>query len=111
MAAPIKEPLISISKQTCQNPGAKQSSPEPPSLDTDPDNEPQTQPGVPYLGVLTTRILLFRVLYKGPLFSETRLSKGLQRRFDMFLYIKTSSDWALKAASALNLFRPQTLNS
>ena len=27
--------------------------------------------GVPYLGVLTIRILLFRVLYWGPLFSET----------------------------------------
>ena len=27
--------------------------------------------GVPYFGVLTIRILLFRVLYEGPLFSET----------------------------------------
>ena len=27
--------------------------------------------GVPYFGVLIIRILLFRVLYKGPLFSET----------------------------------------
>ena len=27
--------------------------------------------GVPYLGVLIIRILLFRVLYQGPLFSET----------------------------------------
>ena len=27
--------------------------------------------GVPYLGVLKIRILLFKVLYKGPLFSET----------------------------------------
>ena len=27
--------------------------------------------GVPYLGVLIIRILLFRVLYSGPLFSET----------------------------------------
>ena len=26
---------------------------------------------VPYFGVLTIRILLFRVLYSGPLFSET----------------------------------------
>ena len=27
--------------------------------------------GVPYFGVLIIRILLFRVLYRGPLFSET----------------------------------------
>ena len=27
--------------------------------------------GVPYFGVLIIRILLFRVLYQGPLFSET----------------------------------------
>ena len=27
--------------------------------------------GVPYFGVLMTRIPLFRVLYSGPLFSET----------------------------------------
>ena len=27
--------------------------------------------GVPYLGVLIIRILLFRVLYRGPIFSET----------------------------------------
>ena len=27
--------------------------------------------GVPYFGVLIIRILLFRVLYSGPLFSET----------------------------------------
>ena len=27
--------------------------------------------GVPYFGVLIVRILLFRVLYQGPLFSET----------------------------------------
>ena len=29
---------------------------------------------VPYLGVLMIRILLFRVLYWGPLFSETPMS-------------------------------------
>ena len=34
--------------------------------------------GVPYLGVLIIRILLFRVLYKGPLFSETP-NKGFIR--------------------------------
>ena len=33
--------------------------------------------GVPYLGVPTIRILLFRVLYKGPLFSETPKSPSL----------------------------------
>ena len=27
--------------------------------------------GVPYFGVLIIRILLFRVLYQGPIFSET----------------------------------------
>ena len=31
---------------------------------------------VPYLGVLKIRILVFRVLYKGPLFSETPKSNG-----------------------------------
>ena len=30
--------------------------------------------GVPYFGVLILRILLFRVLYWGPLFSETPIS-------------------------------------
>ena len=30
--------------------------------------------GVPYLGVLIIRILLFGVLYKAPLFSETPIS-------------------------------------
>ena len=33
---------------------------------------------VPYLGVLIIRILLFRVLYWGPLFSETPKYKSLQ---------------------------------
>ena len=32
------------------------------------------QLGVPYLGVLIIRILLFRVLYSCPLFSETPIS-------------------------------------
>ena len=27
--------------------------------------------GIPYFGVLIVRVLLFRALYKGPLFSET----------------------------------------
>ena len=36
--------------------------------------------GVPYFGVLIIRILLFRVLYWGPLFSETPISgRQLQR--------------------------------
>ena len=36
--------------------------------------------GIPYFGVLITRILLFRVLYWGPLFSETPswVLKGLE---------------------------------
>ena len=34
----------------------------------------QLKPLVPYFGVLIIRILLFRVLYWGPLFSETPLS-------------------------------------
>ena len=36
--------------------------------------------GVPYFGVLIMRILLFRVLHWGPLFSETPISvkKGME---------------------------------
>ena len=34
--------------------------------------------GVPHLGVLIVRILLFRVLYWGPLFSETPVSELCQ---------------------------------
>ena len=33
--------------------------------------------GVSYFGVLKIRILLFRVLYQGPLFSETLVSRQL----------------------------------
>ena len=36
--------------------------------------------GVPYFGVLIIRILLFRVLYQGPLFSETPKSSTLSRQ-------------------------------
>ena len=39
--------------------------------------------GVPYLGVLIKRILLFRVLYWGPLFLETPLSS-----FDVYFSLK-----------------------
>ena len=36
--------------------------------------------GVPYLGVLIIRILLFGVLYEGPLFPETPISAMLWRK-------------------------------
>ena len=36
---------------------------------------------VPYLGVLIIRILLFRVLYWGPLLSETPMSQELDLEF------------------------------
>ena len=35
--------------------------------------------GVPYFGVLIIRVLLFRLLYSGPLFSETSMSVLLLR--------------------------------
>ena len=36
--------------------------------------------GVPYFGVLLMRILLFRVLNEGPLFSETPISSTMRPR-------------------------------
>ena len=37
--------------------------------------------GVPNFGVLIIRILLFRVLYSGPLFSETPKCESVRRVF------------------------------
>ena len=67
--------------------------------------------GVPYYGVLKIRILLFRVLYQGPLFSETPIrlpaSLGLLDR-DINLRCRVRSDPRLAVCPSL-LWAPSKL--
>ena len=50
--------------------------------------------GVPYFGVLIIRILLFRVLHLGPLFSETPMClRSIYLRLESIYYVGT---WSLE---------------
>ena len=59
--------------------------------------------GVPYFGVLIIRILLFRVLYYGPLFLETPIFRAVvwKIRPEVRAAGSVSDGWILRATNSL----------
>ena len=59
--------------------------------------------GIPYFGVLMIRILLFRVLYWGPLFSETPI-RILILDLDAYVQVSAAATVQTQGVSAIRIF-------